>query len=94
MLIYFGRAGICTWGFSSRELFDCLLAFFLADGLSRSVFVSTCGMRAIVSALISAGLLRTALKCSAHLFRMAGLSVISVFPSALSNGDVFDDCGP
>ena len=94
MLVYFGRAGICTWGFSNGELFDCLLAFFLADGLSRSVFVSTCGMRAIVSALIYAGLFRTALTCTAHLFKMAGLSVISVVPSTLRNGDVPDDCGP
>ena len=64
-------------------------------GLYRSVFVSTCGKRAIASVLTSAGLLmRTALKCSAHLFRMAGLSVISVVPSTLSNGYVLDDCGP
>ena len=76
---------------------SCLIAFLTSSplgGLSRSVFVSTCGRRAIASALISAGLLRTALKCSTHLFRMAGLSVISVVPSALSNGDVLDDCGP
>ena len=76
---------------------SCLIAFLTSSslgGLSRSVFVSTCGMRAIASALISAGLLRTALKYSAHLFRMAGLSLVSVVPSTLSNGDVLDDCGP
>ena len=76
---------------------SCLTAFLTSSslgGLSRSVFVSTCGRRAIASALISADLLRTALKCSAHLFRMAGLSVISVVPSTLSNGDVLDDCDP
>ena len=76
---------------------SCLIAFltsFSLGSLSRSVFVSTCGKRAIASALIAAGLLKTALKCSAHLFRMTGLSVISVVPSTLSNGDVLDDCGP
>ena len=76
---------------------SCLIAFLNSSslgGLSRSVFVSTCGRRAIASVLTSACLLRTALKCSAHLFRMAGLSVISVVPSTLSNGDVLDDCGP
>ena len=54
---------------------SCLIAFLTSStlgGLSRSVFVSTYGRRAIASALISADLLRTALKCSAHLFRMAG----------------------
>ena len=76
---------------------SCLIAFLTSSslgGLSRSVFVSTCGRRAIASALISAGLLRSGLKCPAHLFRMAVLSVISVVTSTLSNGDVLDDCGP
>ena len=76
---------------------SCLIAFLTSyslGGLSRSVFVSTCGRRAIASALLSAGLLKTALKCSAHLFKMAGLSVISVVTSTLSNGGVLDDCGP
>ena len=36
MLVHFGRDGICTWGFSSRELLDCLLDFFLA-GWSRNI---------------------------------------------------------
>ena len=63
-------------------------------GLSRSVFVSTCGRGAIVSTLIYADMLRRVLKCSAHLFRIAGFSVISVVPSTLSNGDVLDDYGP
>ena len=76
---------------------SCLIASLTSSslgGLSRSVFVSTCGRWAITSALISAGMLRTALKYSAQLFRMAGLSVISVAPSTLNNGDVLDDCGP
>ena len=95
MLVHFGRDGICTWGFSSRELLDCLLDFFLAGW---SVEISVClnlwqaGNSFGVD--ISAGLLRTAQKCSAHLFRMAGLSVIIVVPSTLSNEDVLDDCGP
>ena len=58
-----------------------LIAFLTSSslgGLFRSVLVSTCGRRAIASALISACLLRTALKCSAHLIRMAGLSVDKV----------------
>ena len=72
----------------------CLIAYLTSSslrGMSRSVFVSACGRRAIASVLISADLLRTALKCSAHLFRMAVLSVMSVVPSTLSNGDVLDD---
>ena len=94
MLVYIGRDGICTGAYPVES---CLIAFLTSSslgGLSRSVFVSTCGRREIASALISAELLRTAPKCSAHLFRMAGLSVISVVPSTLSNGDVLDDCGP
>ena len=96
MLVYVGRDGIYTWVFSSRELLDCLLDYFIAGW---SVEIGVClnlpsGMQAIALALISAGLLRTALKCSAHLFRMAGLSVISVVAFTLSNGDVRDDCGP
>ena len=46
----------------------CLIALLTSsslEGLSRSVFVSTCGRRAIASASIAAGMLRTALKCSA-----------------------------
>ena len=34
-----GRDGICTWGFSSREMLDCLLDFFLAGW---SVEISVC----------------------------------------------------
>ena len=75
---------------------SCMIAFLTSSSLggrSISVFCSTCGRRAIASAFIYAGLLRTALKCSAHPFRMAGLSVISVVPSTLNNGDVLDDGG-
>ena len=73
---------------------SCLIDFFLARWSVEIRVFSTCGRRAIASALISAGLSRTALKCSTHLFRIAGLSVISVVPSTLNNGDVLDDCGP
>ena len=41
---------------------SCLIAFLTSSslgGLSRSVFVATCGRRTIASALISAALLRT-----------------------------------
>ena len=94
MLVDFGRDGICAWAFPVES---CLIAFLTSSslgGLSGSVFVSTCGMRTIASTLISAGLLRASLKCSAHLFRMAVLSLISVVPSTFSNGDVLDDCRP
>ena len=94
MLVYFGRKCIGTWEFSSRELLEKPQTSSSLGALSRSVFVSTCVRLAIASALISAGLLRTALKCSAHLFRMAGLSVIIVVPSTLNKGDVLDYCGP
>ena len=75
---------------------SCLIAFLTSSslgGLSRSVFVSTYCRREKDSALISGGLLSTPLKCSAHLFRMAVLSVISVVPSTLGKGDVLDYCG-
>ena len=75
------------------ELLDSFLTSSSLSGLLISVFVSNCGRRALASALVSAGLLRTELKCSAHLIRMAGLSVISVVLSTLNNGEVLDDCG-
>ncbi len=93
MLVYFGKDGICKWAFPVESFFIAFLTSSALGGLLISVFVSTCGRPAIASALISAVLLRTALKCSAHLSRMAGLSVISVVPSTLSNGDVLDECG-
>ena len=58
---------------------------------AREMFISTWGIRAMASALIDEGLFRTLLKCSAHLSRIAFLSVSRVVPSALSRGDVPDD---
>ena len=96
MLVYFGRDGICTWGFSSRELLDCLLDFFLAGW---SVEISVClklwqagnsfGVDICWSVEDS-----TKMLCPPVQNGMAGLSVISIVPSTLSNGDVLDDCGP
>ena len=94
MLVYISRNGICTWDFPIRELLDSFLTSSSLGGMLISVFVSTCGRRALASALVSAGLLRTKLRCSSHLFRLAGLSVMSVVPSTLNNGDALDDCGP
>ena len=93
MLVYIGRDGIYTWGFSSRELLDCLLDFFLAGW---SVEISVClnlwqagnsfGVDIYWSVEDSTKMLCPPVQNSR--------SVISVVPSILSNGDVLDDCGP
>ena len=94
MLVYSGRDGICTWGFSSRELLDCLLDFFFVGW---SVEIGVClnlwqagnsfGIDICWSVEDSTKMLRQPVQ-------NGRLSVISVVPSTLSNGDVLDDCGP
>ena len=90
MLAYFGRDGICTRGFSSRELLDCLLDFFLAGW---SVEIGVC--LNLWQAGNSFGVdICLSVEDSTTMSRMAGLFVISGVSSTLSNGDVPDDCGP
>ena len=48
--------------------------------------ISICGSLLIASSLTDDGRLSTLLKCSAHLSKIASLSVRSVLPSALSSG--------
>ena len=52
------------------------------------------GSLLITLSLTDDGRLSTLLKCSAHLFKIASLSVRSVFPSALSSGVAPDLFGP
>ena len=55
---------------------------------SSSRLHSTCGSLLIASSLIDDGPLRTLSKCSAHLFKIASLSVRRLVPSALRRGVV------
>ena len=61
---------------------------------SSSVLYSTCGSLLIVSSLIDDGRLRTPSKRSAHLFKIASLSVRRLVPSALRSGVVPELWGP
>ena len=55
---------------------------------------STCGSLLIASSLIDDGRLRTKSMCSAHLFKIASLSVRRLDPSALRSGVVLELWGP
>ena len=55
---------------------------------SSSGLHSTCGSLLIASSLIDNGRLRTLSKCSAHIFKIASLSVRQLVPSALRSGVV------
>ena len=55
---------------------------------------SICGSLLIALSLTDDGRLSTPLKCSAHLFNIASLSVRSVLPSALSSGVAPELFGP
>ena len=61
---------------------------------SSSGLHSTCGSLLIASSLIDDGRLRTPSKCSAHLFKIASLSVRRIVPSALRSGVVPELWGP
>ena len=58
----------------------------LLGSSSSSGLHSTCGSLLIASSLINDGRLRTLSKCSAHLFKIASLSVRRLVPSALRSG--------
>ena len=68
--------------------FIAFTASEMGGSSSSSGFHSTCGSLLIASALIDDGRLRTPLKCSAHLFKIAYLSVRRLVPSALRSGVV------
>ena len=55
---------------------------------------SICGSLLIALSLTDDGRLSTLLKCSAHLFKIASLSVRSVLPSALRSGVAPEIFGP
>ena len=61
---------------------------------SSSGLHSTCGSLLIASSLIDDSRLRTPSKCSAHLFKIASLSVRRLVPSALRSGVVSELWGP
>ena len=61
---------------------------------SSSGLHSTYGSLLIASSLIDEGRLRTPSKCSAHLFKIAYLSVRRLVPSALRSGVVPELWGP
>ena len=61
---------------------------------SSSGLHSTCGSLLIASSLIDDGRLRTPSKCSAHLYKIASLSVRRLVPSALRSGVVPELWGP
>ena len=61
---------------------------------SSSGLHSTCGSLLIASSLIDDDQLRTPSKCSAHLFKIASLSVRRLVPSALRSGEVPELWGP
>ena len=61
---------------------------------SSSGLHSTCGSLLITLSLIDDGRLRTPSKCSAHLLKIASLSVRRLVPSALRSGVVPELWGP
>ena len=63
-------------------------------GASSSGLHSTCGSLLIASSLIDDGRLRTPSKCSAHLFKIASLSVRRLVRPALRSGMVPELWGP
>ena len=63
-------------------------------GTSSSGLHSTCGSLLIASSFIDAGGVRTLSKCSAHLFKLAFLSVRRLVPSALRKRVVPELWGP
>ena len=78
-----------------------MTGFFIAFTVSETVgssssrgLHSTCGSLLIASSLIDDGRLRTPSKCSAHLFKIASLSVRRLVPSALRSGVVPELWGP
>ena len=64
-----------------------LISLFQSVGSSSSSGLhSTCSSLLIALSLIDDGRLRTPSKCSAHLFKIASLSVRRLVPSALRSG--------
>ena len=61
---------------------------------SSSGLHSTCDSLLIASSLIDDGRFRTPSNCSAHLFKIASLSIRILVPSALRSGVVPELCGP
>ena len=67
------------------------MAFIVSETVgssSSSGLHSTCGSLLIASSLIDDGRLRSPSKCSAHLFKIAFLSVRKLVPSVLRSGVV------
>ena len=75
------------------ELIAFIVSVTVGNSSSRTLH-SICGSLLIALSLTDDGQLSTLLKCSAHLFKIASLSVRSVLPSALSSGVAPELFGP
>ena len=80
--IDFSRNWICT--FNRRHMLNCFLVSVTVGNSSSRTLPSICGSLLIAFSLTDDGRLSTLLKYSAHLFKIASLSVKSVLPSALN----------
>ena len=67
-------------------MLNCFFVSVTVGNSSSRTLHSICGSLLIALSLTGDGRLSTLLKCSAHLFKIASLSVRSVLPSALSSG--------
>ena len=76
---------ICIWCFTRRQMLNYFPCFCDVGTSSSRTLHSICGSLLIVLSLTDVGRLNTPLKCSAHLSKIASLSVRSVLPSALSS---------
>ena len=82
------RYRIRSWSLARWQKFYCFHCFSDDSVSSSSILHSSCGSLLIASSLIDDVRLRTQSKCSAHLFKIASLSVRRLVPSALRRGVV------